>query len=96
MKPDLCMQTVFARYQKSQSFKIKVANVTTQKGSIDCGLYAIPMVATITYRENPIDNIFNQQDIMIDLKKCFAKGILDIFYMHKGELPEDLYLKNIC
>ena len=38
MKPNLYTQTVIAQYlrSQSQSFKIKVANVATQKGSTDC------------------------------------------------------------
>ena len=61
MKPNLYTQTVIARYlrSKSQSFKIKVANVATQKGSTDCGLYAIVMMTSLAYNENPVTIIYN-------------------------------------
>jgi len=47
----LDMQTVIARYLRSlsQSLRIKVINVALQKGSTDCGLYAIAMMTSTAY-----------------------------------------------
>ena len=62
MKPNLYTQTAIAQYLRSQSFKIKVA---TQKGSTDCGLYAIVMMTSLAYNENPVTIIYNQQDMRV-------------------------------
>ena len=85
MKPTLYIQTVIARYLKSQShaFKIKVANVATQKGSTDCSLYAIAMMTSITHNDNPVNLIYNQQDMRIHLYQCFKKGMLEKFPISK-------------
>ena len=78
MKLNLYTQTVIARYlrSQSQSFKIKVA---TQKGSTDCGLYAIAMMTSLAYNENPVTIIYNQQDMRVHLEQCFENGILEKF-----------------
>lgn len=85
MKPNLYRQTVIARYLKSQShsFKIKVANVAIQKGSTDCGLYAIAMMTSIAHNDNPVNLIYNQQNMRIHLEQCFEKGMLEKFPFSK-------------
>ena len=85
MQPNLYTRTVIAQYLRSQShsFKIKVANVATQKGSTDCGLYAIAMMTSLAYNENPSNLIYNQQDMRIHLEQCFEKGILEKFPFSK-------------
>ena len=51
-KPSADTQTVIARYLRSpsSSFKIKLINVALQKGSTDCGLYAIAMMTSIAFK----------------------------------------------
>ena len=60
-KPSLDTQTVIARYHRStsQSIRIKLIiitskliNVALQKGNTDCGLYAIAMMTSKTYKQD--------------------------------------------
>lgn len=54
-KPSLDTQTVIPRYLRSSShsIQIKVINVAVQKGSTDCGLYAIAMMTSIANKHHP-------------------------------------------
>ena len=52
-RPSLATQKVIARYLKSplKSIRIEVINVALQKGSVDCGLYAIAMMTSTAQLE---------------------------------------------
>ena len=50
-----------------------------QKGSTDCGLYAIAMMTSIAYKEDSIHVVYNRQDLQLHLKQCFDKSILTKF-----------------
>ena len=81
LSPTLQTQIVITKYLRSQSssIKMKVVNVAVQKGSTDCGLYAIAMMTSIAYKEDPTHVVYNQQDLRLHLKQCFDKGILTKF-----------------
>ena len=74
--PSLYTQTIIARYLKSSSstIRIKLINVALQKGSTDCGLYAIAMLTSIAHKEDPAYVIYDQQELRTHLKECFDVG----------------------
>ena len=82
LRPNLYTQLRISCYL-SLSFKIKVANVATQKGRTDCSLYVIAMMTSLAYNENSVHLMHNQQDIRIYLEQCFEKGILEKFLISK-------------
>ena len=75
LRPNLYTQLRISCYL-SLSFKIKVANVATQKGRTDCGLYVIAMMTSLAYNENSVHLMYNQQDMRIHLEQCFEKGMI--------------------
>ena len=80
-RPSWETQQVIARYLKSpsKSIKIKLVNVATQKGSTDCGLYAIAMMTSLANKEEPLNIVYDQTALRIHLKESFEKGILSTF-----------------
>ena len=87
LSPALHTQTVVARYIKSKlhSIKIKVVNVATQKGGLDCGLYAIAMMTSIANNDDPVNLVYNQQELRIHLYQCFENEIIEKFPIFKGK-----------
>ena len=85
MKPNLYTQTIISKYLRTQSrsFVIKLANVAGQKGSTECSLYAIAMMTSLAFNENPTDIAYSQQDMRVHLEQCFSKGILERFPIEK-------------
>jgi len=66
-----------------RSFINKVANVAGQRGSADCGLYAIAIMTTLASNENPTEVLYSHQDMRVHLEQCFDKGILEKFPVEK-------------
>ena len=60
------------------SIRIKVANVATQKGNLDCGLNAIVVMTSVAHN-NPVNVVYNQQEIRIHLRQCFKKEDMQKF-----------------
>ena len=83
--PSAETQTVIAKYIRSQSesVKIKVINVATQKGKTDYGLYAVAMMTSIAYKEDPVNVVYSQANLRIHLQQCFEKGFLEKFPISK-------------
>ena len=84
--PNLGTQTLITRYLNSQlpSIKIKVVNVALQKGSSDCGLYVIAMMTSLANNYNPINMLYNQRELRLNLAECFKKGVLEPFPVLKA------------
>ena len=72
-------QTIISKYlgTKSPLFVFKLANVAAQKGSTECGLYAIAMMTTLAFNDNPTDVVYSQQDMRAHLGQCFSNEILE-------------------
>ena len=83
--PSVETQTVIAKYIRSQSksVKIKVVNVARQEGNTDCGLYAVAMMTSIAYKEDPVTVVYSQADLRIHLQQCFEQGFLEKFPIAK-------------
>ena len=86
LSPALHTQTVIVQYLKSKlhSIKIKVVNVATQKGSSDCGLYAIAKMTSIANNDDPVNLVYNQQELRIHLQQCFENGVIEKFPISKA------------
>ena len=82
LSPALHTQTVIARYLKSKLHSI--VNVATQKGSSDCGLYAIAMMTSIGNNDDPINLVYNQQEMRIHLQQFFENGVIEKFPISKA------------
>jgi len=78
-KPSSDTQTVIARYLRSSSpsIRIKLINVALQKGSTDCGLYAIAMMTSIAFEQDPEYIVYDHKGLRLHLKECFNKGIIE-------------------
>ena len=71
--PSLETQIIICRYMKSKgsSVTIKLANLATQKGSLDCELYAIAIMTTLALGNDPTKIVYHQDVMRPHLKKCF-------------------------
>ena len=80
-RPSVETQKVIARYLKCKlkSILIKVINVSLQKGSADCGLYAIAMMTSLANNEDPANVVYDQTALRIHLVECFENGCLSTF-----------------
>ena len=57
-------------------------NVAKQKGSTDCGLYAIALLFSLAFGNDPTEYIFDQDALRLHLLK---KGSLIVFQLSKTE-----------
>ena len=91
LSPNLDTQTVIARYLRSQVhvIRIRVANVALQKGSSDCELYVIAMMTSLAYDDDPITQLYSQQELRVHLKQCFERGTLEPFPVSKTRRVKD-------
>ena len=79
--PSLETQTIICRYMKSKasSVTIKLANLAAQKGSSDCGLYAIAILTTLAFGNDPTKIVYHQDEMRPHLKQCFESGTITEF-----------------
>ena len=79
--PSLEMQIIICRYIKSKasSVIIKLANLATQKGSSDCGLYAIAIMTTLAFGNDPTKIVYHQDEMRPHLKHCFESRTITEF-----------------
>ena len=54
-------------------FTVKIASVTKQSGSTDCGLFAIAYITSIAFDLDPAQYVFNQTAMRLHLQKCFEE-----------------------
>ena len=55
------------------SFNVKIASVSKQSGSADCGLYAIAYITSIAFGLNPTLCVFEQSAMRLPLAKLFSR-----------------------
>ena len=55
------------------AFTVKVASVTKQSGSADCGVFAIAYITSIAFGLDPAQYVFNQAAMRPHLQKCFEE-----------------------
>jgi len=74
-------KTIIARsvFTRSTNIKINMMNVAKQKGSTDCGLYAIATLTCLAFGNDPTEVIFDQVALRPHLIQCLEKGFIDCF-----------------
>ena len=58
---------------------IKMARCQKQKGSKDCGLYAIAIATSLCFGSRPTKQVFRQDLMRSHLVNCFNKGSMTPF-----------------
>ena len=78
--PSLETQITICQYKsKSSSIMIKLINLATQKGSADCGLYAIAALSTLAFGNDPTKIVYHQNEMCPHLRQCFESGTITEF-----------------
>ena len=66
-------------FTRSANIKINMMNVARQKGSTDCGLYAVAILTCLAFGIDPTKLIFDQAALRPHLIQCLEKGVIDCF-----------------
>ena len=72
-------QAILNMFKKVGQVKINSVNMQTQRGGTDCRLFAIAVVTSLGYGDNPAKSIFQQENLREHLLKCLESGNLKIF-----------------
>ena len=72
-----CIENLFE--QDDVSPRIKMSQCRRQKGSKDCGVYAIAFATAIAFDQNPSRQNFKQEDMRAHLVNCFNKNQISVF-----------------
>ena len=76
-------------------FNVKIASVSKQSGSADCGLYAIAYITSIVFGLNPTLCVFEQSAMRPHLLNCFQEKEMSPFPMLRGR-RSSLTATTIC
>ena len=76
-------QVIVNLLEPTGSLTVKIKNVCEQKGSIDCGLYALEFCSDLAHGYNPCLRVYSQQDMRYHLKSCLEAGKLTLFPISK-------------
>ena len=77
--------TILAKPVKP-SLSIKMASVTKQSGSSDCGLFAIAYITHFALKLDPSLYMFHQAQMRNHLIQCLEKKQLEPFPILKGDV----------
>lgn len=69
-------KVIFNLFQCSSAEKLRVVNSQKQKGSKDCGLFAIAFATALAYGQNPSKLKYDQSSMRSHLVRCFHQGKL--------------------
>ena len=72
-----CIEKLFV--QDDVSPRIKMSQCRKQKGSKDCGIYAIAFATAIAFDRNPSRQNFKQEEMRAHLVNCFNKNHISVF-----------------
>lgn len=72
-----CIEKMFK--QDDFSPQIKMSQCRKQKGSKDCGVYAIAFATAIAFGQNPGRQNFKQEEMRAHLVNCFNKNQISVF-----------------
>lgn len=72
-----CIEKMFE--QDDVSPRIRMSQCRKQKGSKDCGLYAIAFATAIAFDQNPSCQNFTQDEMRAHLVNCFNKNHMSVF-----------------
>jgi len=73
-------KVIFNLFQSSSAKKLRVVNSQKQKGSKDCGLFAIAFATALAYGQNPSKLKYDQSSMRSHLVRCFHEGKLVPFH----------------
>ena len=76
-------------------FTVKIASVTKQSGSTDCGLFAIAYITSIAFDLDPAQYVFNQTAMRPHLQKCFEEKKITPFPVLR-ERRSSLTARTMC
>ena len=72
-----CIEKLFE--QDNISPRIKMSQCRRQKGSKDCGVYAIAFATAIAFGQNPSRQNFKQKEMRVHLVNCFNNNKISVF-----------------
>ena len=71
------------------SFQIQVMNISRQRGAVDCGLYAIAVLTSLAFDQDPTTLVYDQQAMRPHLITSFEKMKIAPFPVQKHRRPAD-------
>ena len=69
----------------TESIAINIMDVGRQRGTQDCGLFAIAFLTSLSFGEDPTKVIFDQEEMRSHLVKCFENKRMEIFPVLRKE-----------
>lgn len=69
------------------SYGINVMNIAKQKGVLDCGLYAIAILTSLLFDQDPTTIVYDQDSMRSHLIDCLKSGTLVPFPVIKHRRP---------
>ena len=74
-------ETIVAQLLRTEksSVSVHIMNVSKQAGSQDCGLFAIAFMTSLAYGNNPIREVYRQDEMRAHLLTCFEKQVMQCF-----------------
>ena len=85
------VQTVLARllFTSKPTFQVKLAKVTRQSGTSDCGLFAIAYITHLAFGQDPALFTFSQDKMREHLIQCIERGVMHPFPVLKSKRPTE-------
>ena len=71
------------------SFQIQVMNISKQRGAVDCGLYAIAVLTSLAFDQDPTTFVYDQQAMRPHLITSFEEMKIAPFPVLKHRRPAD-------
>ena len=75
------------------SFKIEVMNISKQSGAVDCGLYAIAVLTSLAFGQDPTTLVYDQEAMRPHLITSFETKKIVPFPVLKHRRPADKVAK---
>jgi len=72
-------QAIVSLFKPTSSIRIHVKNVAKQRGSSDCGIYAIAYCTLLVNKINPCSVVLQQIEMRHHLKLCLERGYFTMF-----------------
>ena len=84
-------------HSKESCIQVQVMNTAKQKGSTDCGLYAIATLTCLALNVDPTSVVFDQEQLRTHLIRCLEKEEISEFPVIKRRRPASRVTKiEIC
>ena len=92
-------ETIIARllFTKSANIKINMMDVAKQKGSTDCGLYAVAILIHLAFGNDPTSVSFDQAAMRPHLIQSLENGLINCFpVLQKRRRSDKVSAQLIC